>query len=74
MTAWEPPVSNHRVCSNRYYYKEKMAGEREPPPLADGGQADFVEVEDEEDLFASAVTTIEQVGALTRWLASQIIS
>ncbi|KAF5905314.1 sorting nexin-2 isoform X2, partial [Clarias magur] len=37
-----------------------MAGEREPPPLADGGQADFVEVEDEEDLFASAVTTIEQ--------------
>ncbi|MCJ8735026.1 hypothetical protein PDJAM_G00242230 [Pangasius djambal] len=37
-----------------------MAEEREPPPLADARQADFIEVEDGEDLFASAVTTIEQ--------------
>lgn len=37
-----------------------MADEREPPPLADASQADFIEVEDEDDLFASAVTTLEQ--------------
>lgn len=48
-----------------------MAEEREPPPLADAGHADFIEEEDGEDLFASAVTTIEQVGAFTRWLAAQ---
>lgn len=48
-----------------------MAEEREPPPLADAGQADFLEEEDGEDLFASAVTTIEQVRTLTRWLAAQ---
>lgn len=43
-----------------------MAEEREPPPLADAGQADFLEVEDGEDLFACAVCTIEQVGTFTR--------
>lgn len=49
-----------------------MAEEREPPPLADAGQADFIEVEDGEDLFSSAVTTIEQVGiTFTRWLGAQ---
>lgn len=46
-----------------------MAEEREPPPLAGTGQADFLDLEDGEDLFASAVTTIEQVGSFTRWLA-----
>lgn len=48
-----------------------MAEEREPPPLADAGQADFLDLEDGEDLFTSAVSTIEQVGTLTRWLAAQ---
>lgn len=48
-----------------------MAEEREPPPLADAGQTDFIEVEDGEDLFESAVTTIEQVGTLARWLAGR---
>lgn len=48
-----------------------MAEDRVPPPLADAGQADFIEVEDGEDLFASAVSTIEQVGTFTRWLAAQ---
>ncbi|XP_060787863.1 sorting nexin-2 [Neoarius graeffei] len=38
-----------------------MAEEREPPPLVDAGQVDFIEVEDGEDLFASVVTTIEQI-------------
>ncbi|XP_046727969.1 sorting nexin-2 isoform X1 [Silurus meridionalis] len=37
-----------------------MAEEREPPPFADAGQADFTELEDGEDLFTSAVSTIEQ--------------
>ncbi|XP_076859620.1 sorting nexin-2 isoform X2 [Brachyhypopomus gauderio] len=42
-----------------------MAEEREPPPLGDAGQTDFIEVEDEEDLFASTVTTIEQPSPTT---------
>ncbi|TSL10179.1 Sorting nexin-2 [Bagarius yarrelli] len=60
MTAWEPPVSNQGVCAHRYYCQATMAEEREPPPLVDETQADFEEVEDDEDLFSSAVTTIEQ--------------
>ncbi|XP_053557583.1 sorting nexin-2 isoform X2 [Bombina bombina] len=37
----------------------KMAAEREPPPLGDGRQGDFEELEDGEDLFASTVSTME---------------
>uniref|UniRef100_A0A5F8G9Z9 Sorting nexin-2 n=1 Tax=Monodelphis domestica TaxID=13616 RepID=A0A5F8G9Z9_MONDO len=36
-----------------------MAAEREPPPLGDGKQADFEELEDGEDLFTSTVSTLE---------------
>ncbi|KAM8961297.1 sorting nexin-2 [Pelodytes ibericus] len=36
-----------------------MAAEREPPPLGDGRQTDFEELEDGEDLFTSTVSTME---------------
>ncbi|XP_026855596.2 sorting nexin-2 isoform X1 [Electrophorus electricus] len=64
MTAWEPPDSRRRSLHG-YHCQAKMAEEREPPPLGDVGQADFVEVEDGEDLFVSTVTTIEQLSPTT---------
>ncbi|XP_040200219.1 sorting nexin-2 isoform X1 [Rana temporaria] len=36
-----------------------MAAEREPPPLGDGRQSEFEELEDGEDLFTSTVSTME---------------
>ncbi|KAM4809289.1 sorting nexin-2 [Rhinophrynus dorsalis] len=36
-----------------------MAAEREPPPLGDGRQTEFEELEDGEDLFTSTVSTLE---------------
>ncbi|XP_064412444.1 sorting nexin-2 [Latimeria chalumnae] len=36
-----------------------MAAEREPPPLGEGEQTDFRELEDGDDLFTSTVSTLE---------------
>ncbi|XP_017577315.1 sorting nexin-2 isoform X2 [Pygocentrus nattereri] len=59
MTAWEPPDRPRSRLA--YCCPEKMAEDREPPPLADAVQTDFREVEEGEDLFVSTVSTAEQL-------------
>lgn len=60
MTVGQPPYSVPLSSGPRVYYSSTvMAAEMEPPPLGDGEQTDFRELDDTDDLFVSTVDQLE---------------